>query len=98
MPTPPKAVATRRPGERARGPQPEARRDAGVAADALGHRDGEGERLAAAGGRLRKDVAAGERVGKDELLNGEGSSDAALLERGAHVLGRAEGAKGLGTH
>ena len=47
--------------------------------------------------RLRKHVAARERVGKDELLDGEGSRDAALQKRGAHVLGRAEGAKGLGT-
>ena len=84
-------------GELARRHQHEAGRDAGVAADALGHRDREGERLAAARGRLREDVASGERVRKDELLDGEGSRDAALRERSADVLGRAEGAKGLGT-
>ena len=60
-------------------------------------RDREGDRLAAARGRLGEDVAAGERVRKDELLDGEGCRDAALRERSTDVLGRAEGAKGLGT-
>ena len=84
-------------GELARRHQHEAGRNARVAADALGHRDREGQRLAAAGRRFREDVAPCQCVGKDELLDGEGSRDAALQQRSAHVLGRAKGAKGLGT-
>ena len=84
-------------GELARRHQHESGRNARVAADALDHRDREGECLAAAGRRLCEDVPPCQRVGQDELLDGEGSRDAALRERSTHVLRRAEGAKGLGT-
>ena len=65
-------------GELARGGEDERRRAAGVGRDAVDERDAEGERLAGAGGRLGEHVAAGEHVGDDELLDGEGGVDAAL--------------------
>ena len=83
--------------ELAGGHQHEAGGNLGVTRDALDHGDREGDRLAAARGRLGKDVASGQRVGQDELLNGEGFRDAALRERSADVLGRAQGAEGLRT-
>ena len=36
-----------------------------------------------------QDVTSGERVGQDELLDGEGFRDATLRKRSADVLGRA---------
>ena len=45
-------------------------------AQALEDRQDEGERLAGAGGRLGEDVVALQRVGDDELLDGEGFGDA----------------------
>ena len=83
--------------ELAGGHQHEAGGNLGVTRDALDHGDREGDRLAAARGRLGKDVASGQRVGQDELLDGEGFRDAALRERSADVLGRAQGAEGLRT-
>ena len=84
-------------GELARRHQHEAGGNRGVTRDALDHGDREGDRLAAARGRLGEDVASGQGVRKDELLDGEGFRDAALRERSADVLGRAKGAKGLRT-
>ena len=47
----------------------------------LDERQAEGERLAGAGRRLGEDVEAGERVRKDEVLDGKGMGDAGGGER-----------------
>ena len=67
-------------GELARRREHQRRRAAASAAIRSTIGDAEGERLAGARGRLGEHVAAGEHVGDDELLDGEGRVDAALLE------------------
>jgi hypothetical protein len=73
--------------------------DKGARATALGldqihHGDAEGKRLARSGGRLDEEVAAGERIADDHLLNGERLGDRARPEGVDHRLGSAEIGKG----
>jgi hypothetical protein len=85
-------------GELARGGEDQRARAAVARLDAVDDRDAEGERLAAARGRAGEDVAAGEHVGDDEVLDGEGGFDAAGGERVDDRVRHAEIGEGLLMH
>ena len=84
-------------GQLARGGEDERRRAARVGRDAVDQRGAEGERLAGAGRRLGEHVAAGQHVGDDELLDGEGGVHAAIAQGGGDRTGYAEIGEGLWT-
>ena len=69
-------------GELARRHEDERAREGVPRGGALDERQPEGERLAGARRRLGEDVESGERVGEDEVLDGEGFGDPLL---GEHV-------------
>jgi hypothetical protein len=85
-------------GELARRSEHERGRARCVGRHTVDDRRAEGERLARARGRLGEHVAAGEHVGDDELLNGEGGVDPALGESARDRTGYAESGEGLLGH
>src|SRR3954451_20115976 len=83
-------------GELAGGREDEREGPAARGGRAVDQRDAEGQRLARAGGGLDEHVAAGEHVGDDEPLHGEGRGDPALAQRADRGLGHAEIGEGGG--